>query len=338
MKQGTLVTESIVVVTIGLCVLLLLLYWSGTLFSNVTSGIPSQICKDSVLRAAALNTRYTDFGASIDCETDNIVVEDLTSKQAQEEAKIRIADTLTDCWDRFGKGTLNLFGGEGVYCHICSYVELTDHSAKLEGLNMYLHTGFMPGTTTTYASYLTAETTTPEVSRDALDAFRLSNQNDVIDPQAKDLYATVFYYVKGKDPHAEALNSLASGGYVLGTVVVGFVVVKVGAIVGAAVATYTGISTFVGWVTTGTANLAAMARVPTFYRISQGLLSFVNPVGVGGRAMVATSTVGLSSTAAYLNKNPYDHYASVWFVPLESERLQAMGCTELIRKGDSRPL
>ena len=223
---------------------------------------------------------------------------------------------MADCWRQFGEGKLELFGQSGVYCGICSYVEFKDHH-KLHGLNSYLFNRKEPGTTMTYAAYLSGTSTFSSTEIDAIETAR-SRYPDLLDPTKQDLYATVFYYVKGQADDAHDLiarlqaaapgAASATAGY--GLLTAGYGLVRVGQAVGAMIAI---------------PAVGITAETPA-------LVLGISTIGVAATGIAGIFVVGGTAYAALqakLKQTPYQWYSSVWFVPLKKEQLAQMGCTEL---------
>src|SRR3989338_3906964 len=80
----------------------------------------SEQCRASVLRNARYHFAGIDLGSEIDCPTRNLVLE----KESGERAKEKIANAMYSCWRQFGRGELNLFSGEGVFCNVCYTIDV----------------------------------------------------------------------------------------------------------------------------------------------------------------------------------------------------------------------
>lgn len=219
-------------------------------------------CKSSVDSNSRLHFGAIEFPGHLNCPARSIeITRSLTEKQ-QEDAKKMIATEMYDCWYQYGEGRRNLFKGEGTFCSVCSFIDVTAKE-PVEGLFTYLADEPIPGNSgKSYYDYL-AGFQTPQ-AKDILGDVAAKSP-DIIDVGArsglkgKSDYAVLFVYVKGKDQLEKVIRHLSSqtiageAGLVIG--VSTGVVVGTGAAVGTATAlTMLGVGVAggpVGWIAVG---------------------------------------------------------------------------------------
>lgn len=194
------------------------------------------------------------------CETEFVTVkrDDLPNDDtaAQERMKHLLAEEMRQCWNDWGKGELELFKEEGVYCHVCAKVHF-DH-AERQALPLRNFSGYLAEEKApegdTYAQVLTgaiSENTgvemkhfgeqvyTVDTSRDQLVLFTYAKYKD------QKTLAQVVFGADKVTPGASALiagGTVATGAIILGAPVVvpaGVAFFVVGAITSAADDFYT---------------------------------------------------------------------------------------------------
>ncbi|MEK6874788.1 MAG: hypothetical protein AABX52_03515, partial [Nanoarchaeota archaeon] len=296
MKRANIINETTLGIIILIITLFLAIYYWSQLFSTVESGIPTEICRDSIYKAALLHTKSFDFGSAITCDTENLYINDIQSEEAQHKTRYDIAQTMTSCWSRFGQGKLELFAGSGIYCGICSYIEFKDKTTPLTGLNTYLLTTKMPNNKHTYAEYLSGYTTFTSQQLDKIEENR-KQLPDMIDPAVQDLYATIIVYAKGRGEMTQIfMTNLEAAAPGAAGMVAGYGMIKAGILI--------------------------MSVIPII-----GTTTGLTIATAGG--ILATGSTAYAAVLAYLKNTPYQWYASTWFVPLTKQKLEQLGCTEL---------
>ena len=234
-------------------------------FSFVTEDL---LANEQCLASVEQNSRYhiagIDLGSEVDCPTIKKVLE----KESGEEAKEEVADAMYRCWKRFGRGQLNLFSGEGVFCNVCYIIDVNTKQ-PITGFGQYLMETRAPGENMYYYDYLrgfkSEMTEDPALVQD-FQGFFNNNLEVVKDVELESLktaeiennetYSVIFVYAKGlnniekiigqitlKSSAGKAITPIAVGSAVLaGATVVGIaltapVSVPVLVVAGAAVAT-----------------------------------------------------------------------------------------------------
>jgi hypothetical protein len=105
-------------------------------------------CKLSVLENAkmrAQNIAGFEWSGKIKCPMQEIVIKDTDD----EAVKQKLANTMWDCWDNFGRGKLNLFPTERsmdeTFCVICSHITFTHQDQQYTGFMEFLNDHTAPG-------------------------------------------------------------------------------------------------------------------------------------------------------------------------------------------------
>lgn len=287
-------TYSMVAVVIILITTLVLFNFLGNVKETYAEETAKQTCKINVQAHAKLKLRYADFSGEIRCPTVKLKIND----KNEEIAKKKLADALYDCWDQFGRGGLELFSDDGVYCAICHRITL-DKEIKVNGFTEYLATKNAPGQTLTYSQFLTTERTP---NSEILNKYENKKIVDTIDALKNNEYAIIFTYIKGKkylDEYSTKAQYTAPG---LGLIGLGFGIVKVGGAIGGMIS-------------------ATVIGAPVGIAITQGSLA------TGGFVM----SVGAlwSFLAGYFAGVPFEHIALVNFIPYDAQSIQNLNCREI---------
>jgi len=160
-------------------------------------------CATSVRQQAFANVYFKEaFAKDLDCPAEEITLKQYRDdEQTKKEAYAKIGGALLDCWNDYGRGNLNLFREEAIYCNICSFVEFKEGSKKKEytGLNKFLATTNVPGTRTTYFEQLTGTETDDfkNVFNDPVSVgLPTEVNNDVF--KSEDLYSVIYVYARGE--------------------------------------------------------------------------------------------------------------------------------------------
>lgn len=284
--MSKLLTYSMVSIVIILITALILLVYEGNLKKAYIEATAKQTCKTSVKTHTLLKLRYADFSGEIKCPTVKMQIND----NNENIAKKKIADALYDCWDQFGRGKLELFTDNSVYCTICRRITF-GKDIKVNGVMRYLALQQAPRQKISYAQFLTTERTENSQILSELESKKIV---DNIDASKEDEYAIIFTYIKGKDNLNQLLEKSKFAASGLGTVALGFGFVKAGTAVG-----LTGIG----------APIAAT------------LVSF------GAFVMSVGTLWGFVGT--YLATVPFEHISLISFVPYDAESLKSLNCKEI---------
>ena len=151
-------------------------------------------CKASVERNARLHLRGIEFPTSVDCPAESLAITDV--KTANE----KIANSMYDCWYKFGEGKLNLFTDEATFCSVCTFIDVKTDK-PVTGLPIYLMENQIPDKSGRfYSDYLTG-VNTPKAEQ----ILGELKKNPVVEDKADGnleggtTYATIFVYAKGFD-------------------------------------------------------------------------------------------------------------------------------------------
>lgn len=198
--------ELIITMVILLIVLFIFGVFYANTFNEIDENTDKQICKASV---------YGNFGTKLakklkidakenppNCKTDLITIE----KKENDKAKEIIAESMYDCWDQYGEGTLELFENPNIYCGVCSHITFEDDDLVIDDFGEYLavkkipsgeHYKYKDKKIPTYYGYLTGFKT------DGSEFLKYNNENQnfigTIDTSKSKEYSVMFVYVKGKD-------------------------------------------------------------------------------------------------------------------------------------------
>ena len=252
-----------------------------------------QTCKTSVRANAALKLRYADFSGELNCPTVKVKIDD----KNEENVKKKLADAMFDCWDQFGRGQLELFSDDSVYCAICHRITF-NKEMKVNGFTEYLATKQIPAQKISYLQFLTTERTQNSEFLKELENKKIV---DTIDTSQGNEYAIIFTYIKGKrslDKYLEKAKYTAPG---IGLIAVGFGIFKAGGIVGG--------------------SLSAIATpavgVPVGLTISS----------VGGFVMAVGAL--WSGLASYFTTVPFDNISLISFIPYDAQNIKNLNCQEI---------
>lgn len=273
---------------------ILLLFFQGSLKEAYAENAAKQTCKISVKENSGFKLRYQDFTGKIKCPTVDVAIKN----EGQNAAKEKIANAMFDCWDQFGRGRLDLFADDNIYCVICHNIKL-NKGVKIEEFNKYLSENNAPHQKVSYLQFLTTESTS---GSEFLKEYEKSKIQDSIDASKKDKYVVVFTYVKGKKELKEYAEKAKWASPGAGAMAVGFGVFKAGGVIGAAI--------------------SASPATPAIGA----------PVGLaisGTGATIMAFGALWSGIAGYLVELPFEHIATISLVPYDAENLQALSCKEL---------
>ena len=278
---------SLVSVVVLLMSAVIFLMFEANLRGAYAESVAKNTCKASVRAHAALKLRYADFSGEIKCPTVKLNIDD----NNENAAKKKIADAMFDCWDQFGRGSLELFGDKSIYCAICHRITF-DKELKINDFTKYLESEKAPGQEIRYLQFLTTEKTE---NVDFLKESENRKIEDTIDASKNKEYAVIFTYIKGRENlkyYAEKAQFYLPG-FGLGG----------------------------GALTLG----GALA----FGKLGTGLIGIVISgflVPVATTLLVAgTATVVIG----YFYNVPFEHIALVSFISYNADSLQQLNCKEV---------
>ena len=288
--MGKILTDSLVIIIIVLISALIIFNFLVDL--KKAYAVEKTTCKASVRAHTALKLRYADFSEEIKCPTVRLKIED-----KKEDTKKKLADAMYDCWDQFGRGQLELFTDDSVYCSLCHRISFAN-DIKVNGLTKYLAETKTPKGESSYLQFLTTEETD---NADFLKEYESRKIVDSIDASTNNEYAVIFTYIKGKknlEKYLEKAKYTAPG---VGLIGLGFGIFKAGGFIGG-----------------GLSTIATPAvGVPVGLTISS--------------AGALTMSIGTlwSFLAGYFADVPFEHIALISFTPYDAKSLQDLNCKEI---------
>lgn len=281
-------------------IFILILFVAATSWASLkeayNKAAEKQICKTSVLTHSRLKLKYADFSGKINCPKIELKIDD----KDENAVKGQIASSMFDCWDKYGRGKLELFSDDNVYCTICTRITL-NKDIKVKGITDYLSNAHPENEKLNYLQLFTTEK--PGESEYSKYLASLGNRKieDVLDASVNNEYAVVFTYIKGKEKIKNYWEKTKYTAPAVGTVALGFAVVKLGIGAGGVISAF--LTPFVG------------VPVGTF-------------ISLTGGAMIVGGTYW-AGFAAYFSGVPFEHAAFLSFIPYDAESLQSLNCNEI---------
>ena len=298
--MGRLLTDSLVVMIVILLTAFLLLKYEANLKEIYAKAVGESTCEASVRTHAALKLRYADFSGDINCPTVKLKIDD----KNEEIVKKKVADAMVDCWDQFGRGKLELFKDDSVYCSICHRITF-DKEIKFNGFMKYLAEEKLSkqakGESITYLQYLTTEKTQ---NSDFLNELANRKIDDTVLASQQNEYAIVFTHVKGKQylkEYAAKAGNIAPG---VGLIIIGVGTFKAGGIVGGAVS----------------AVATPLVGVPVGLTISSAGALLISIGALWGYA------------AYFIEGVSFEHISLISFIPYDAQYLESLNCKEIPTK------
>ncbi len=326
MKKGLIMSEGLIAFIIAIIAILLILKLVTIEKQGIESFSSREICKQSVQRNAELHIRsYNPPSTMINCPTayldfqkDKISYEYRSQKQTiglkgsddqkKEQTERIIADEIYNCYNQFGEGKLDLFGGPKKYCSVCSTLKFSDKDFKLNGYEFY---GFLMKNTVpnkelakegvTYFDYMQGRTKRGNMDPNLLAQNRQELEQTSFDPESS--YAVIFVYTKSEPLYDNTMEFIgkfweSNSGKV--------------AVIGGAVL-------LVGGVVVGLTGIGAPAGAAM--------------IVAGGTAIVRTVTIDSAVTAsveAYSKKDTIKDWTAFTLLgKYDEEMLKGLGCEEL---------
>ncbi len=154
-KKGITPITMISSLVIAIVTLLFLFKITQTQVEAMDNAFLREACKQSVQRQSELHIKtYNPPSEMINCPTsyldftrDKINYEYGDRKKStklkgsdedrKETMKKAMADEIYYCWNQFGEGKLDLFGGPKKYCSVCSVLTFKDQGTELNGYEFY---------------------------------------------------------------------------------------------------------------------------------------------------------------------------------------------------------
>jgi len=199
----------------------------------------SECSKNIKAHAFLLKTSGEAIASDIYCPTKYYTL----SGKNVDEIKYSLAEAMRTCWGTWGKGRLDLFKGEGYYCHIHSVIDFKDKNTRITDFSDYLaNTNVDSILDISYLDYLTGYAN-EKADQAFTDKFKELRPTGTIDTSKT--YAVMFLYAKGDEFIKDMLEGIGSttagGGAILGTlggVATGILIVKGLAVVGVSAGTF----------------------------------------------------------------------------------------------------
>lgn len=198
MNKKAIIMGKVVTAIILIVALVVFIVYLAKIGLSAVSIAENTECKASIVaHTAMLKITDENIAPDIYCPTQYYKI----PTKDQEEIKEYIAESMKTCWGMWGRGELQLFKGDGYFCHMCSVMEFKHKDIQVTGLNDYLIStpiskggGNLGGIT--YADYLTGHSTN-RASPEFIEQVKKNTAIDTIDT-SKD-YATMFIFAKGED-------------------------------------------------------------------------------------------------------------------------------------------
>ncbi|MBW2998500.1 hypothetical protein KY321_03085 [Candidatus Woesearchaeota archaeon] len=217
------------VMAIVMILVLIIAFGLFAQYKNKTSdAVINEKCEKSVATYSQLSKR------GIPVKTDQIHCPVKKTKLSSNENKDKreMAEAMAQCWNNFGKGQLNLFSGEGLFCSVCNIFG-SKEEIGINNFETYLQNNVVKGTDKTYLSYIAEKTLFTEGEADDLkdyDPTKIKQlPKSTITLSDSEPYGVIFISAKGKfaKQYLKSLEDNAGVGAVI--IGVGIVTTKVGA-------------------------------------------------------------------------------------------------------------
>lgn len=300
--MGKVMTSVLISVFVLLLVVFVVIKHEATLREAYSKAVGKTTCEASIKGHAALKLKYADFSGEINCPTVRFKIDD----KKEDVVKKKIADAMVDCWNQFGKGKLELFSDDSVYCAICHRITF-DKNVQVKGFTEYLAKTNVPGQKISYIQYLTTAKTE---NSDFLNVLTNQKIDDSILASQQNEYAIIFTYIKGKkylEEYVEKSQKIAPG---VGLMVFGVGAIKASLVVSAAI---------VSW---------SPASGPLAPAVAAGATAIA-----GTGITVGTITFGVGALWSYLAATysgvPFEHISLINFVPYDAQYIQSINCKEI---------
>lgn len=236
----------LMMVAIAVIVLLLCFFlYTGIFNSNKNSATEARCRASIATESKVVYGSAGDLDSAIACTPEQVTIS--TTNEGQ--AKRQLAETMKFCWDRWQRGQLELFKGDGLFCNPCAFVTFRGGGTSIANFPAYLATTSITPGGPTYADYLSSTQSVQAKGNVPLTSTPSLVENDALPTSVE--YAVVFLYAKGasvqqlkdnfgQNPVRNVQKMAIAGGvgaaavgaalFVIGTGGVGAVVIGVGAV------------------------------------------------------------------------------------------------------------
>ncbi|MBI2133343.1 hypothetical protein HYU11_01535 [Candidatus Woesearchaeota archaeon] len=209
-RKGVTVSAIMSLILLAITIFALLSY-TGLITSGIESGFSREPCKQSVIRHSNLHIKsYNPPDEIINCPPTYLEFEKTKysieyrgktrSIKLGDHAEKPIADEIYNCWNQFGEGKLDLFGGPKKYCSVCSIITFKE-DMEINGYQFldYLRKNTVPNKELakegiTYLDYMRGKKggIKPEIDTKNREELKQTT----FDPDSA--YAVVFVYAKSE--------------------------------------------------------------------------------------------------------------------------------------------
>jgi hypothetical protein len=292
---------------IAVMVLLLIMLLYQKIYVG-TAGSPEEAqCRASIVaHARIVYASGGDLISQIVCTPKQVTI----STENEENAKRQLAETMKTCWDRWQRGTPELFKDNGIYCNPCAFVSFQGGRDSLTNFPAYLSATNITKDGPTYAVYLSSSSS--QYAQGNVPAVGANEPQQLL--STKTDYAVLFVTAKGKSNVAFLKdhfwdNPARSTGTVVKGSIRGAAVGGVGASIGIIGAAALGLAVpGPGWVVTGIVVLG----------VAGGAIG-------GGMYTYEKSTVELP-----------EWVSQVELVPNDADYIAKLGCRKVEQQGPSQ--
>jgi len=197
--------ETLVLLILALVFLVWYVFFSDVYRLSTDQSASVVTCKASVEKNAKLHLRGIEFPTSVNCPAESLAITDV--KTANE----KIANSMYDCWYKFGEGKLNLFRDEATFCSVCTFIDVKTDK-PVTGPLLYLMEHQVPDKSgKLYYDYLAGFQT--DKAKEVLSEMATAH-HDILDSVTnkelapKSSYATIFVYAKGEAEIENVVNHM----------------------------------------------------------------------------------------------------------------------------------
>ena len=121
-KKAQFVQEHLRKIVIAVVIILVMIPAVKLMAEKINDRGTVAKCKASV-KAYSAGKSFNELTSKNIEEKINCPAEDLMIDNSNEQyAKFQIAESMKRCWDKFWKGKLNLYSGQGIFCSVCSVI------------------------------------------------------------------------------------------------------------------------------------------------------------------------------------------------------------------------
>ncbi len=153
-KKG-IATNALIALAAAIATMIFLLWYLLIQTSGITEAQQRDICKESVKKNAELHIKtYNPPSEMINCPPSYIEISNnkisyeyrsrtksisIKGNEEQKKAELQriMADEIYYCWNQFGEGKLDIFGGAKKYCSICSVISFKENTPEMNGFEFY---------------------------------------------------------------------------------------------------------------------------------------------------------------------------------------------------------